>query len=103
MKTMEFLKSKTARIGMVMAGTLALVACSQQSDPPTPNQFNNDAEIFILKGFTAANGEPVRCVMYGTDGYQRSWFDVECDFEGTAYFPGEDYTVSTTTTSLYGG
>ncbi len=73
-------------------GILGLSACGQ-TDPPTPAEIENNIEYFTLSGVIAANGEPVRCAMYGSEseGTQdsKSWFGFACDFEGTATFPGE--------------
>ena len=73
-------------------GIMGLSACGQ-TDPPTPNEFNDDVEFVVLEGVLAANGEPVRCAMYGSEtsgiSDSKSWFGFDCDFEGTATFPGE--------------
>ncbi len=73
-------------------GLLGLSACGQ-TDPPSPNEFKNDIEYVELDDVRAANGEPVRCVMYGSEsGWtqdSKAWFGFDCDFEGTAIFPDE--------------
>lgn len=69
------------------------VAACGQTDPPTENEFNEGVELITLDGVRAANGEPVRCVMYGAESEgtnnSKSWFGFDCDFEGTAVFPDE--------------
>ncbi len=73
-------------------GIMGLSACGQ-TDPPTPSEIASNIDYFTLNDVIAANGEPVRCVEYGSEseGTQdsKSWFGFACDFEGTATFPGE--------------
>jgi hypothetical protein len=91
---MEKLLPKKIVRGTILAGigVLGLSVCGQ-TDPPTPNEFNDDVEYIVLEGVVAANGEPVRCAMYGSEtsgiSDSKSWFGFDCDFEGTATFPGE--------------
>lgn len=84
---------------LVLAGVLA--GCGQ-TDPPTVEEFNDETQTFILDGATAANGEPVRCVMYGSETValsdSKSWFGFDCDWEGTAVFDDEPQPAATTTT-----
>jgi type IV pilus biogenesis protein CpaD/CtpE len=100
---MERLHSPFAR-GALLAGTIGMAAllsgCGQTS-PPTGEQVSNDVQYFELDDVVAANGEPVRCAMYGSQSENtnnsKSWFGFSCDFEGTAQFPDEAPQTTTTT------
>jgi hypothetical protein len=104
---MERIKEKNCiRAGIVAiglgVGSLLLASCGQTS-PPSPEQVSDDVEYFELENVKAANGEPVRCVQYGsgTTGLSdsKSWFGFSCDFQGTAQFPDEIQADSVTTTT----
>ncbi len=83
-----------------MCGALtiaAVTAACGQTDPPTPEQVKEGMQYFEYNDVKAANGEPLRCVLYGSESSMsndsKSWFGLSCDFAGTAYFPGEPMNV----------
>lgn len=82
-------------------GAAALLSGCGQTTPPTGEQVSNDIQYFELDDVVAANGEPVRCAMYGSQSegtsQSKSWFGFACDFEGTAQFPSEAPQTTSTT------
>lgn len=101
----ESKRSNFLRAGLLAAGvgfgTLVLAGCGQTT-PPTGEQVRSEIKTFDLRDVTAANGEPVHCVMYGSDSQgtssSKSWFGFACDFEGGAHFPSESQVTTTSTT-----
>ncbi len=94
------------RTGLAATGlglaALAMTGCSEgQRTPPSSEQVQNEMKYFDLKDVKAANGEPVHCVMYGSQSegtnVSKSWFGFDCDFQGTAQFPNETQTDTTST------
>lgn len=92
MERLSFIDRRVTALLLVSLGTLSLASCGQ-TDPPTPEQVNENIEYFELNGVTDASGDPVKCVMYGSESEvtedSKSWFAFACDFSGTAEFPGE--------------
>ncbi len=73
---------------------LALTGCpGGQTTVPTTEQVTDNMKVFEYPDVLAANGEPLRCVLYGSQSehtnVSKSWFGFSCDFTGEATFPGE--------------
>ena len=101
---MERISERSRKKATLVAGALAFSAILSgcgQTTPPSPEDINENIQFFEVDGPTAANGEPLRCVMYGDQSEvtnnSKSWFGFDCDFEGTASFPGESPQETTTT------
>lgn len=92
MERLSFIDRRITALMVATLGTLSLAACGQ-TDPPTAEQVNENIEYFELDGVSDAQGEPVKCVMYGSESEatnnSKSWFAFACDFSGTAEFPDE--------------
>ncbi len=82
-------------VGIVFV--LLLVGCGQ-TDPPTVDDIQNNAEWFTL---TTPDGEVIDCVMYGSmsSGSQdsKSWFAFDCDWgDSSPVVPNESSDDGTT-------
>ncbi len=72
---------KTIKVVVLSLIFVSLLVGCGQTDPPTTDDIQNDAEWFTL---TTPDGEVIDCVMYGSmsTGSQdsKSWFGFDCDW-----------------------